>query len=91
MYQGTIEQGIELAKQRWAAIHPFDLDPAMWLQLASEHRPSDVLEAIRRTQSTRAKEPPIVLHSLMYWLSRLERERHERANPIWPPPDVQQN
>ena len=90
MQQGTIEQAVELAKQRWAQIWPFDIDAATWLQLASEHRPTDLLEAIKHTKTTRAKEPDAVYQSLLYWLNRLEAERYERNNPLWPPADTQQ-
>jgi hypothetical protein len=89
MQQGSVEQAIELAKVRWAAIWPFDLDSATWETLLQEHRPTDVLEAIKGTRNTRGKEPSEVFRSLLYWLGRLEKERAEKANLTWPPSDIQ--
>ena len=43
------ETAIQLAKQRFAALHPFDLADETWEQLFSDHRPGFVLEAIRQT------------------------------------------
>ena len=91
MQQGSVADAVALAKQRWAALWPFDLDPATWEQLFTTYRPTDVIEAIKRTRGTRAKLPAAVFQSLLYWLNGLEQERNEKANPIWPPPDVQRN
>ena len=52
-----IADAIALAKQRWAAIHSFDLDPETWERLFREHRPGNVLQAIRATRDTRDPEP----------------------------------
>ena len=90
MDAGTIMEATELAKQRWAAIHPFDLDPDAWERLFQGRRPTDVLEAIRRTRGTLAKEPDKVYQSLIYWLGRVAKERAEKAHPLWPPADVHQ-
>jgi hypothetical protein len=89
MQQGTPTQARQLAVQRWAEIWPFDLDASAWESLFAGHHGTDILEAIRRTRHTRAQEPPAVFRSLLYWLSRLETERDEKANLTWPPSDVQ--
>ena len=87
-------QGIELAQQRWALLHNFDIDVETWEQLFASHQCGDILQAIRQTRRTRATEPAKVFLSLCYWLSRVETERaeqHEAKFPVWPPSDVQQN
>lgn len=86
--QGHIEDAIVLAKQRWSLLYPFDLEESVWLQLFSEHRPGDVLQAIKKTTSSRDRQPEALYRSLMYWIARLESERREMV--IWPPPDVHQ-
>jgi hypothetical protein len=91
MQQGTRSEALELAKQRWASLHSFDIDAETWETLFQEHRATDVIEAIRRTRSTRAKEPSAVYTSMLYWLNRVEQERVERANLSWPPADVNNN
>jgi hypothetical protein len=91
MQQGSVEQAIELAKVRWAAIWPFDLDADAWETLFAEHRATDILQAIKQTRQTRAKDPAAVFQSLLYWLGRLERERAEKENLTWPPSDIQRN
>ena len=91
MQQGSIEQALQLAKTRWAILHSFDLDVATWESLFAEHRATDVLEAIRKTKRTTATEPADIYRSLIFCLTRLEQDRAERANPQWPPFDVQRN
>jgi hypothetical protein len=92
MQPGTQSQALELAKVRWAEIWPFDLDLHSWEELFQQHRAADILQAIRRTKSTRATEPSDVFRSLLYGLGRVEQERTGKANLTWPPPlDIQQN
>jgi hypothetical protein len=91
MPAGSIESAIELAIERWAQIHPFDLDPETWEKLFAEHRSGDVLQAIRRTASTRDKRPAVVYSSFLHWLNLAEKDRHERFAPVWPPSDISQN
>ena len=85
MIHGTTEAAIQLAKQRFAALHPFDLADETWEQLFSDHRPGFVLEAIRQTSKKRDR-PEIVYQWLLNCIAALERERTARTT--WPPPDV---
>jgi hypothetical protein len=91
MQPGTKVEALELAKVRWSEIWPFDIDADAWRILFEQHRPNDILQAIRRTKSTTATAPDKVFRSLQYCIKRLEEDRAEKANPIWPPSDVQQN
>lgn len=85
MTAGINESAIALAKQRWAAIHPFDLEPELWEQLFSEHRAGDILQAIRKTATTRDRQPALLYKSLLYWLAIMGKQR---VVPSWPPADV---
>jgi hypothetical protein len=87
MQQGSKVEALELAKQRWAEIWPFDLDADAWRNLFEQHLPTDILQAIRRTKSTRATAPPDVFQSLLFCIKRLEEDRHL----TWPPSDIQRN
>ena len=88
MTKGTKQEAIALVKARFAQYHPFDLDDSTWRQVFDEHRTGDILEAVRRTATTRDKRPDKVFASLLFWVSKLERQRDEKERPIWPPPDV---
>lgn len=88
MSQGTLDQAIELAKQRWAKLHSFDLEQSQWDELFDEYRAGDVLTAIAKTRGTHSQAPERVFSSLIYWLNRLAEERREATS--WPPPDVHQ-
>ena len=88
MTKGTVEQAIQLAKARFAQHHAFDLDDATWQILFGEHVAGDILEAIKKSGTTRDKRPEIIFESLLFWITKFERERSEKERPIWPPPDV---
>lgn len=89
MNQGTKEQAIELAQQRWAQLHPFDLAPETWQDIFANHMPGDVLQAIRKTARTRDKRPEVLHRSLLHWLELFEQDRRDAVT--WPPPDVSRN
>lgn len=88
MKKGTVVEAIALAKARFAQYHPFDLDDATWQQVFDEHRTGDVLEAIRRTGSTKDKRASTIYGSMLYWIEKFERDHDEKERPLWPPPDV---
>lgn len=88
MKGSTTQQAIELAKQRWAQHHNFDLHDETWMQLFTAHFPGDVLEAIHRTARTRDPRPERVFATLEYWVQRFEAERTGDAVPMWPPSDI---
>jgi hypothetical protein len=88
MDHGTTLQAVTLAKARWAQIWPFDLADETWLQLFAEHRPGDVLEAIRKTRQTRDRKSEKVYRGLLFWIDTLERNHAEKNNLSWPPPDI---
>lgn len=88
MTKGTTEQAIQLAKARFAQLHAFDLDDGTWRDLFIEHFPGDVLEAVKRTSKTRDSQPEAVYASLLYWITRIESERHGSEPAMWPPTDT---
>ena len=71
MQPGTPQQALELAKQRWSALWPFDLDEETWQQLFSEYSCGEILQAIKSTASTNDKRPESVYRSLCYWLDKI--------------------
>ena len=71
MQQGTKQDAIALAKTRWAALHPFDLSEESWQQVFEEHRPGDILQAIKRTSATRDTRPEKIYAALLLFLERL--------------------
>jgi hypothetical protein len=90
MTKGSVVEATALAKQRFAQYFPFDLDDATWQQLFDGHRTGDVLEAIRRSSTTRDKRPERVYTSLVFWIGKLECERNGSEPPMWPPSGVTQ-
>jgi hypothetical protein len=54
---GTIQDAIELAQQRWAAIHSFDLEPGQWEAIFAAYKTGTVLEAIKSTRNTKDPRP----------------------------------
>jgi len=75
MRQETLRNAIELAQQRWAAIHAFDIDLSTWQRLFTTHRPGDVLQAIRLTKDTVATDPAKIYERFERLLTSLEEER----------------
>jgi hypothetical protein len=75
-----------LAIERWAKLHPFDLPLETWEQLFSQHRPGDILQAIRKTANVHSTDFGIVCRGLLHWITTFERER--TAFTTWPPSDV---
>jgi hypothetical protein len=89
MKQGTrTQQAIQLAKARFAQVHPFDLADESWQQLFIEHFPGDVLEAVKRTSKTRDPRPEAVYSSLLFWITSFESARNGSDPPMWPPTDT---
>jgi hypothetical protein len=89
--QGTKEQALELAKVRFAQRYAFDLHADTWLQLFDAYRANDILQALTQaTRTTKNVTPERVHQSLVYWCSKLERQRQDRQSPAWPPSDVDQ-
>jgi hypothetical protein len=72
---GSTESAIALAVERWAQIHPFDLEPHLWETLFAEHRAGDILYAISKTKHTRDTRPEVIYTSLLHWLKLLEKPR----------------
>lgn len=87
---GTIENGIVLAKQRFAQIWPFDLHQETWETLFTEHRPCYVLESIKKSRKTRNHTPDAVYRGLLYWIGVFEEQEQARKSPLWPPPHTNQ-
>ena len=75
MQPGTTQDAILLAKQRWAALHPFDLSAETWETLFADHHPGDVLTAIAKTKYTRDTRPEKAFAGLVYWIECLEAQR----------------
>jgi hypothetical protein len=90
MTKGTTQQAIALAKQRFAQHFPFDLDDATWQRLFDAHSSGDILEAVKKSGTTRDRRPEKVFESLIYWIEKLERQHNEKERPLWPPSDVRQ-
>jgi hypothetical protein len=76
---GTTEQARTLAIQRWAALHPFDLEPSMWDELFQTYHCADILQAITRTKETRSQKPDIVYSRFQFLLEHLTSQRHSAA------------
>ena len=88
MTKGTVVEAIQLAKARFAQYFPFDIADESWQQLFAAHRTGDILEAVRRSSTTRDQRPEIVYANLLFWIKRLESERTGGDPPMWPPVGV---
>jgi hypothetical protein len=91
MNAGSTESAITLAIERWAKLHPFDLPLETWQQLFADHRPGDILQAIRKTSKSHSTDPAIVYRGLLHWITLFEREFIERQAPVWPPSGINRN
>jgi hypothetical protein len=75
--QGTREQGLALAKERWAALHCFDLDEETWQRLYASHHVCDVLQALTETRKLRNRtDAAVVFRHFEQSLTRLTEKRN---------------
>lgn len=88
MNQGTKEQAVMLAKQRWARLWPFDLEESVWQDLFSQHQPGIILQAIKKSKKTRNPAPAAVFQGLMHWIDLFEDDAQAHKSPSWPPPET---
>ena len=70
-----IDDAVLLAKQRWAAAHPFDLETEVWERLFSQFVAGDILQAITLSRQTRSPLPPIIFQRFEETLARLAEKR----------------
>ena len=75
---GTVRDALPLAKQRWAGIHPFDLDDQTWVSIFQRFNPCDILEAVSSTRHTYSRDPATIHQRFEYLLERLANKRHAR-------------
>jgi hypothetical protein len=75
MLPGTRQEAKELALQRWAGMHRFDLEPEVWDSIFESHNPADVLQAIADTKHTRSRQPSVVYERLLFCLESLATRR----------------
>lgn len=57
MNNGTIEDAVKLAQQRWAQLNEFDLEGSTWVALFQQYSPGEILQAIKLTKDTRDSRP----------------------------------
>jgi hypothetical protein len=79
MMNENINDAIQLAKQRWAQLHTFDLDDESWESLFSQFGPGDILQAIQETKQTRSHDPGKIYGRFEFSLARLAQRRAERV------------
>jgi hypothetical protein len=72
---GTREQALELARQRWSQLHPFDLDEQTWNDLFSRYAPGVLLEAIKLTKETRDPRPQKRYERFLMWIERVQSQQ----------------
>jgi len=64
-----------LAKQRWAEVNSFDLEDDTWHLLFQQHRPCDILQAIRYMRNTKDPDPGRRYQRFVRLLENLTAER----------------
>jgi hypothetical protein len=72
-------ESVELAKQRWALAHPFDLEDATWEEVFNQYRPGEILQAIRLSALTVSTDPAIRFEVFERHLKKLAEEAGTRA------------
>lgn len=73
--QDSIGSAIELAKVRWAAVHAFDLEDALWAELFATHNTGDVLQAVRLSAQAHSSNPATRYRIFEQKLARLHEQR----------------
>jgi len=80
MSRSRLDEVVDLAMQRWAQNHKFDLDRATWARLFTENQPGVVLEAIKLAKVTRDPDPQKAYEFFLKCLERVAA-RHPNYAP----------
>jgi hypothetical protein len=79
MMPGTVTQARDLAQQRWAQLHTFDLEESQWDEFFRTNHVCDVLEAIALTKKTHSKDPAVIYSHFERMMAHLTKKRYGAA------------